>query len=119
MTPIIDPPPPPQESKAEIAVRETFREMAEENQRRIAMHQRTFRRAWLSLEYTPAEFFEAAGNQGVRFMQIGGASKNHLAALAAIEGKTLDDYISSEEYDPPVPYTPNPDGTITINPPNP
>ena len=115
---IIEPPPPPEETPAERAVRESFSETAEEKERRIAFHQRTFQRVWGENNgYTPAQFFAAAGPQGVRFMQIGGASKDHLAALAAIEGKTLDDYLSPEEYDPPLPYTAHPDGTITIDEP--
>jgi hypothetical protein len=52
-------------------------------------------------------------------MQIAGENVEHIAALAAIDGKTLNDFLDPSEYAPPVAYTANPDGTITINPPNP
>lgn len=98
-----------------IAVREIFREVAEETQRRIGMHQRIFPKVWNSPDYTPAEFFAAAGNQAVKFMQIAGANKDNIEALAIIDGQTLNDYLAPEEYTPPVAYTPHADGTITID----
>jgi hypothetical protein len=80
------------------------------------MHQRIFPLVWLSNDYTPAEFFTEAGTQGVKFMQIAGENVEHIAALAAIDGKTLNDFLDPSEYMPPVAYTANPDGTITLNP---
>jgi hypothetical protein len=109
------PPPAPDDPPARAAVRRIFSETAEELQRRIAMHQRIFPLVWSSNDYTPAEFFEEAGTQAVKFMQIAGENVEHIAALAAIDGKTLNDFLDPSEYTPPVPYTPHPDGTITIN----
>lgn len=80
------------------------------------MHQRIFPLVWSSNEYTPEEFFAEAGTQAVKFMQIAGENVEHIAALAAIDGKELNDFLSPSEYVPPLPYTANPDGTITLTP---
>jgi hypothetical protein len=80
------------------------------------MHQRIFPLVWTSDDYTPTEFFAEAGTQAVKFMRIAGENVEHIAALAAIDGKTLHDFLDPSEYTPPRAYTVHSDGTITINP---
>jgi hypothetical protein len=80
------------------------------------MHQRIFPLVWSSNDYTPVEFFAEAGTQAVKFMQIAGENVEHIAALAAIDGKTLNDFLDPSEYMPPVAYTVHEDGTITLHP---
>jgi len=104
------------EHPARTSVRRIFSETAEELQRRIAMHQRIFPLVWSSGDYTPEEWFTEAGTQAVKFMQIAGENVDHIASLAAIDGKTLNDFLSPSEYVPPRQYTANPDGTITLQP---
>ena len=112
---MLTPPPVPTDPPARAAVRRIFSETAEELQRRIAMHQRIFPLVWSSNEYTPDEFFAEAGTQAVKFMQIAGENVEHIQALAAIDGKALNDFLSPSEYVPPLPYTVNQDGSITLN----
>jgi hypothetical protein len=80
------------------------------------MHQSLFPQIWFSDEYSPAEFFAEAAEQGVKFMQIAGENVGHAERLAIIDGKTLDDFLDPSEYTPPLSYTVHQNGTVTINP---
>lgn len=113
---MLTPPPAPTDPPARAAVRRIFSETADELQRRIAMHQRIFPLVWSSNEYTPEEWFAEAGTQAVKFMQIAGENVDHIASLAAIDGKTINDFLATSEYVPPRQYTANPDGTIILQP---
>ena len=113
---MLTPPPPPADPSARVAVRVIFQEVSYELQRRIALHQNLFQKVWGANGYTPQEFFDECGAQGEKFLAIAGANVAHIAALAVIDGKTLNDFLDPSEYMPPVAYTANPDGTITIKP---
>jgi hypothetical protein len=97
-------------------VRTIFQEVSYELQRRIALHQNLFQKVWHSTDYTPQQFFDECGAQGAKFLAIAGANVEHIASLAVIDGKTLNDFLDPSEYMPPVKYTPHPDGTITLQP---
>lgn len=113
---MLTPPAPPADPAARVAVRIIFQEVSYELQRRIALHQNLFQKVWHSNEYTPQEFFDECGAQGAKFLAIAGANVEHIAALAVIDGKTINDLIDPSEYVPPQSYTINPDGSVTLNP---
>lgn len=106
--PLIDPP-------ARAAVRVAFASIIDELEHRIDIHRRLFRLVWNCPDYTPQEFFNECGAQGAKFLEIAGANLNHIAALALLDGKTLNDMLDPSEYTPPAPYTVHHDGTITLN----
>jgi hypothetical protein len=111
---MLTPPPHPHDPAARVACRIIFAEIANELQRRIALHQNAFQKVWGSTEYTAQEFFDECGNQGEKFLAIAGANVSHIAALAVINGKTLNDLIDPSEYIPPVAYTVS-GGVVTLS----
>ena len=112
---MLTPPPPPADPAAQVAARTIFQEVSYELQRRIALHQNLFQKVWHSTDYTPQQFFDECGAQGAKFLAIAGANVEHIASLAVIDGKTLNDLIDPSEYTPPVSYSINQDGTITLS----
>lgn len=112
---MLNPPPYPADPPARSAVRVIFSEIANELQRRIALHQNAFQKVWGEGNgYTAQEFFDECGDQGEKFLQIAGANVTHIAALAVIDGKTLNDLIDPSEYIPPVAYTVD-GGVVTLS----
>jgi hypothetical protein len=111
---MLTPPPYPPDPAARVACRIIFAEIANELQRRIALHQNAFQKVWGSTEYTAQEFFDECGDQGEKFLSIAGANVSHIAVLAVIDGKTLNDLIDPSEYIPPVAYTVN-GGVVTLS----
>jgi len=108
-------PPKPADPAARAAVRTIFQEVSYELQRRIALHQNLFQKVWHSTDYTPQEFFDECGAQGAKFLAIAGANVEHIAALAVIDGKTINDLMDPAEYVPPVSYSINQDGSVTLS----
>ena len=108
-------PPQPADPAARAAVRTIFQEVSYELQRRIALHQNLFQKVWHSTDYTPQQFFDECGPQGAKFLAIAGANVEHIAALAVIDGKTLNDLMDPAEYVPPVSYIINQDGSVTLS----
>jgi hypothetical protein len=98
-----------------VAARTIFQEVSYELQRRIALHQNLFQKVWHSTDYTPQQFFDECGEQGAKFLAIAGANVAHIAALAVIDGKTLNDLIDPSEYTPPVSYSINQDVSVTLS----
>ena len=114
---MLTPPPPPADPAARASVRLIFSIVAEELQRRIALHQNLFQKVWgQSNEYSAQEFFDECGDQGEKFLQIAGANVQHIGALAIIDGKTLNDLIDPSEYIPPVAYAVS-GGVVTLSEP--
>ena len=112
---MLTPPPHPHDPPARASVRLIFSRCAEELQRRIALHQNLFQKVWGQFnEYTPQQFFDECGPQGEKFLAIAGANVAHIAALAVIDGKTLNDLIDPSEYIPPVAYTVS-GGVVTLS----
>lgn len=111
---MLTPPPPPADPIARVAVRTIFQEISYELQRRIAIHQNLFAKVWNSTDYTPQEFFDECGSHGAKFLEIAGANLDHIAILAAIDDKTLNDLIDPSEYIPPVAYTVS-GGIVTLS----
>lgn len=97
----------------EIAVN-LLRDMNNEATRRAGLHRDSFNAFWHSTEATPQQICLQMGSQAALFFAIASANVQHIAAVAQIAGKTLDDFLKPEEYIPPQTVTINQDGTATI-----
>ena len=109
-------PNPPNDPAANRAWREACLAINEELQRRIAFHQRFFRFTWFNTDFTPQQFFAAAGGQGGMYLAIARRNLDHVIDLAALIGKTLADLMEAADYEPPMTIAINPDGTVTLSP---
>lgn len=107
-------PPPPIDPPARAAVRVAFTSIIDEMDHRIDIHRRLYHLVWNCPDYTPQEFFDECGDQGAKFLEIAGANLDHIAILAAIDDKTLNDLIDPSEYIPPVAYTVS-GGVVTLS----
>jgi len=59
------------------------------------------------------------GSSAGTFILVARESLEHLGTLAALVGKTLNDFISPTNYEPPAEITVNLDGTVTLTWPTP
>lgn len=97
----------------EIAVN-LLRDINNEAIRRAGLHRDSFNAFWHSTEATPQQVCQQMGPKAALFFAIASANVQHIAAVAAIAGKTLDDFLQPSEYVPPQTVTINQDGTATI-----
>lgn len=109
-------PNPPSDPAANRAWREAVDSINEQLQSRIAFHQRFFRFTWYNSDFTPAQFFAAAGVEGGMYLAIARANLNHVIELAGLIGKTLADLMAAEDYEPPMTIAIAPNGTVTLSP---
>lgn len=91
-----------------------LRDINNEAIRRAGLHRDSFNAFWHSTEAAPQQICQQMGPQAALFFAIAGANVQHIAVVAAIAGKTLDDFLQPSEYVPPKTVTINPDGTATI-----
>ena len=87
----------------------------DEVSRRVALHRDSFNQFWWSTTATPQEIADKMGPAATLFFQIANANVQHIAAVAAISGKQLGDFLQPHEYIPPRAITYNQDGTVTIS----
>lgn len=86
----------------------------DETARRVGLHRDSFRAFWHSQEATPQQICDKMGSSAWLFFAIASANVQHIAAVAQLSGKTLADFLKSEDYIPPKTVTINQDGTATI-----
>lgn len=108
--------PPPYRPAAEIIAEELLAGMNAKLALRIQDHISGFRAFWDSPE-TPDAICNALGTNGKIFIESSKESLRHIAALAAMAGKTLDDAISQDFYAPRRGIVIAENGTITLAPP--
>ena len=103
----------PVEASDDRAAREILQRMTQAGIDFVTSQQWCFDRLWKSPDATPQEILAKIGPRALELFQRGGD------AVAFVLGATTGRPIASmepSEYTPPVPYTINPDGTITLNP---
>lgn len=88
--------------------------MNAEAERRAGIQRDSYRAFWNSSEATPQQIAEAMGNRAGLFFALASENVQHISRSAAIVGKTLAEFIQSEDYTPPVHITYHQDGTVTI-----
>ena len=79
----------------------------------ITEHRARFHEFWDG-PVTPAAIAAELGAYGSQYLAAAAESVRHIATLAAIAGKTLDDVLPASDYTPRLPLTANADGTVTV-----
>lgn len=74
----------------------------------------SFSKVWFNEHHTPQEIFTEFGTSGGSFFLAAQAAVQFIATFAQINGQTLEDYLAESDYTPPLAYTINNDGTVTI-----
>lgn len=80
----------------------------------IGNFREAFGRIWHDSQVSPQEVFDQFGTSGAALFVAANATVTLISTVAASLGQTLDDYLKPEEYTPPLPYTINKDGTVTV-----
>ena len=83
---------------------------------RTSAHKERFAAFWDNSQATPDEILAAMGTNAVLWLQAASESAGHIARLAAIVGKTLDDFLSPEFYVPRRAFVIGQDGSVTLEP---
>lgn len=84
-------------------------------------HRRFYLRFWSS-STTPDEILETMGTDAIRMVQVAGQNVGNMHALAAIMGKSIDDFLPPEFYAPRREFVVEtadgqPTGRVTLAPP--
>lgn len=109
---LIQPPTVQEEAPAERAARQILQRMTAAAADLLASHQEMYRRLWHSEDATPEEILQHIGTRGGELFIRGGDTVEFL--LGVNTGRPIASMAPSE-YAPPVPYTINSDGTVTLN----
>lgn len=83
---------------------------------RVATHRERYLAFWENPSATPDEILAALGAQAQLWLGAATESIAHLARLAALAGRTLDDLMAPEYYVPRRGFILGPDGSATLEP---
>lgn len=104
--------PTPAEIRAENLLLSVNAELAS----RVEAHKRAFSDFWDAEDTTPDEILAAMGPHAQLWLAAATESASHIARLAAIVGKTLDDFLLAEFYAPRRVFVMGSNGTISLEP---
>jgi hypothetical protein len=99
---------------AETIAAGLLRQVEQEALRRAGEHIDGHRAFWNSTEATPQQIADAMNGSAVLFLKIARANVEHLAAVAAIIGKPLENLLPTEYQSSPQTVTFLPNGYVTI-----
>jgi hypothetical protein len=85
--------------------------------RRIEEHKLKYKAFWQNYDHTPDSILEAMGTNAAIWLAAAAENVEHISRLAAIVGKTVNDFLSPDFYVPPRAFIVNPDYTVTLEPP--
>lgn len=102
----------PTEAPDDRAAREILQRMTTTAEMILQSHQWIFQRLWDSSDATPDEILLKIGTRGQELFERGGDIVRFL--LGADTGRPVAS-MQPDEYVPPLPYTVNQDGSITLN----
>jgi hypothetical protein len=105
-------PPPIAEQIAERMVHDFNAHLAE----RVHIHKRSFETFWDN-QIPPDDILTAWGHRAGFMLMAASENAAHIARLAGIIGKTIDDFIEPEFYEPRRAFIPAKDGTVKLAPP--
>lgn len=116
--PFPEPTPPPKEVQVANGL---LLAMNQELQRRVQIHAQNFQYLWNRGEGEPTadQIVSAMGTNAGLFFALSRLSAEQIATAAQLVGKTLDDFLSPADYEPPATVVINPDGTVTLEWPEP
>ena len=106
----------PTEPADERAAREILQRMTQAGVDFVNSQQWCFDRLWKSPDATPQEILAKIGPRAIELFLRG---RDAVDFITGVHSERPIASMNPEEYTPRLPYTPHPDGTITINPPNP
>lgn len=99
---------------ADVIANQLLTAIDREAQRRAGEHVDQWRAFWRSTEATPQEIADSMNGSAVLFFAIARANIEHVAAVAALIGKTPADFMPLECLSAPQQVTVNQDGSVTI-----
>jgi hypothetical protein len=85
--------------------------------RRVEEHKMKYKAFWQNYSHTPDSILAAMGTNASIWLAAAAESMDHIGRLAAIVGKTINDFIPPEMYVPPRAFIINPDFTVSLAPP--
>lgn len=85
--------------------------------RRVAVHRELFNSVWNNGSQGPtaAEVLGAMGTKAALIFAFANENLSHIDRCAKLVGKTRADFLSDEAITPPLAFTVNNDGTVTVN----
>ena len=83
---------------------------------RVHEHKAGFRAFWDSPE-APDDILAAMGDKAAIMLATAGENVDHIGRLAAIVGKTVEDFLPAEHWQPRREFVVAQDGTVTLAPP--
>lgn len=105
--------PPPEIPVAERVAHDLLLQTEASRRERIAAHMAQFTAFWHGPE-SPAAILAAMGTNARAWLAAAAESAGHIARLAAIEGKQLDDVLPAEFYVPLREFVIHEDGSVTL-----
>jgi len=102
----------PTESPDDRAAREILQRMTTTAEMILQSHQWIFDRLWNSSDASPDAILAKIGTRGEELFERGGDTVRFL--LGADTGRPIA-VMQPSEYTPPIPYTVNPDGSVTLD----
>jgi hypothetical protein len=84
---------------------------------KVAAHVKKFKQFWDDPDVIPDDILAAWGNQSTTMLAAASESLQHIGRLAAIVGKSVDDFIPARYYEPRRQFILAMDGTATLAPP--
>ena len=103
--------------EAELVARRMTAAFNSSLERRVKDHKKGFSDFWDNPKVTPDEILEEWGNTATTMLAAASESLQHIGRLAAIIGKTVDDFIPARYYEPRRQFIPALGGTATLAPP--
>lgn len=102
------------EDAAKILADYLLQNINNELDRRVSLHRDSFYMFWYSKDSSPQQLCDAMGTNAKLFFEVASANVAHIANVAEIAGKSLNNFLTPEQYTPPKPVFYNADGTVTI-----
>lgn len=107
--------PPPEKTAAEKIADSIVETLNGEIKHRVEVHKQLVDVLWHDERATPDAILAALGTKAKLLFQVSAANKAHLTTLAALVGKSIDDFLPAEYQTPPLAFTIHNDGTVTID----
>lgn len=109
--------PPPPAPRAEQLATNFLHTVNSALVRRVEEHRALYTSFWDDPESTPDEILAAMGDKAQLWLGAASESAEHIGRVAAMIGKTLDDFLPAEHYAPRRAFVPGEGGTATMEPP--
>jgi hypothetical protein len=82
--------------------------------RRVDEHKMRFVAFWRNYKHTPDSILAEMGSSAIIWLAVAGESVEHIGRLAAIVGKTVNDFLPVDMYVPPRAFIVHEDYSVTL-----